>query len=128
MTAELRHITARAMELANKLSGGREVPGLEELCLAAVRAYSGRLKPGVTISSCAPALIAACANTALSGLAAREGAVSGEVSSFRIGEVSVSAGGAGKTGGAQRAETLRDEAERLMAPYIRAKEFAFVTA
>jgi len=124
---DLHHVTAQVLELTNKLSGGRETPGLEALCLAAVKEYAARLKPGVTVADCAPALISACACVTLSGLAAREGgAAGGDVNSFRIGEVSLSSGRTGATGGtARRAETLRTEAERLMAPYVSAKGFAF---
>ena len=127
MTADLQLLTARVLELAGQLSGHTDAPGLETLCLAAVREYADRLRPGVTAADCAPALISACACAALSGLAAREGTGLGEVSAFRIGEVSVSAGTSGKTVSAPaRADTLRAEAERLMAPYVESRGFAFL--
>ena len=121
----LHQLTGLVLELAVKLASGREAAGLENLCLAAVKAYTGRLKPGVRVSDCMSALIPACAYAALSGLAAREGLAGGGLGSFRIGEVSVGAGGGG--GFAQSAESLRGEAERLMGPYVRAEGFAFST-
>lgn len=103
------------LELALAASGGEaERTLLEPLCLAAERAWLGRLREDVAPEDCGEAFPCAAAFTAAADLAAGEGGAA----SFSAGDVSVSLGSAGDR--AKRAESLRLAAERLMEPYARA--------
>ncbi len=86
---------------------------LESLCLAAERAWLDRLREGLTAADCGEALPCAAAFTAAADLAAGEG-----VASFSAGDVSVSLESGGDR--TRRAERLRQAAEWLMEPYVRA--------
>ncbi|MDR3207660.1 MAG: hypothetical protein LBT60_04945 [Oscillospiraceae bacterium] len=119
----LAHMAALTLAEAS-LSAPDHPAGLESLCLAAVAEAAAKLRPGLVPTDCAPAFVSACALLALAGLAAREAALGGGVNSFRLGAVSVSAGRAGDA--AARAETLRREADRLLAPYAAPTGFAFL--
>lgn len=104
------------LELALAASGGGEADRalLEPLCLAAERAWLGRLREDVAPEDCGEALPCAAALTAAADLAAGGGGVA----SFSAGDVSVSLGSGADR--ARRAESLRQAAERLMEPYARA--------
>lgn len=104
------------LELALAASGGGEADRalLEPLCAAAERAWLGRLREGVAPEDCGEALPCAAAFTAAAERAAGEGGVA----SFTAGDVSVRLGSGADL--ARRAEGLRQAAERLMEPYVRA--------
>lgn len=105
------------MELALAAAGGGEADKtlLEPLCAAAEDAWLGRLRDDVTAEDCGEALACAAAFTAAADLAA--GAGNG-VASFSAGDISVKT----QEGGERRraAESLRQAAERLMEPFVRA--------
>lgn len=106
------------MELALAAAGGGESDKtlLESLCAAAERNWLARLREGVTAEECGEAFPCAAAFTAAADLAAGEG---GAVS-FSAGDVSVNLGGGAER--TRRAETLRQAAERLMEPFVRAED------
>lgn len=93
-----------------------ELDSLERLCLAAERELRGRLRPGVTVEDCQPALLVAAAWMALGAL--QESRAAGEAASFSAGDLSIS-----RSGG--QGESLRRQAERLMAPYLKDGGFVF---
>lgn len=107
----------RILELALAAAGGGEAEEtlLEPLCAAAEAGWRNRLRRGVTEADCGEALLCAAAFTAAADLAAGEGGVA----SFSAGDVSVSLGSGGDR--AKRAESLRQAAERLMEPFVRAE-------
>ena len=109
----------RILTLALAASGGGESERtlLEPLCIAAEDFWQGRLRKGVAPEECGEALICAAAFTAAADLTGSGGAVA----SFSAGDLSVRV-----QGGAERlktAESLRQAAERLMEPYVRAEGF-----
>lgn len=105
----------RILELALAAAGeGAERALLEPLCAAAERAWLVRLREGVSAEDCGEALPCAAAFTAAADLAAG----SGGAVSFSAGDISVSLGNGGDR--ARRAEGLRQAAERLMEPFVRA--------
>lgn len=81
---------------------------LEELCRAAEAAWMARLREGVSMENCGSAFDCAVAFSA----AAMFGAGQEGVSSFSAGDVSVKLRG-------EAGASLREAAERLMAPYAR---------
>ena len=93
---------------------------LAALCAAAERAWSARLKDGVSVQDCGEAFACAAAFTAAADFLA--GCGGGHVESFPVGELSLKTSAA--SGGGQ-AEALRKSAERLMAPYAQAEDFCF---
>lgn len=109
------------VRLASALAGAEPGEVLEALCAAAEQGWLGRLRAGVTAADCGLALPCAAAFTAAADLAVSRGA--GAVAAFTAGAVSVRERGAGEA--AARAEALRETAERLMAPYATAADFAF---
>jgi len=91
---------------------------LKALCEAAVKELSGRLKQGLTPRDCGSAFPVAAAWIALSGLhVSRE---SDGVDAWTAGAVTVKHGQSG-----QGARSLREQAERLMGPYLRDEAFWF---
>lgn len=108
------------MKLAREISGAGEAEEalLELLCGAAEQAWTARLREGVAVEDCGGAFACAAAMTAAAALAA--GRSGKAVSGFTAGEVSVRVRDAGSCG-----EDLRQAAERLMAPYAAADDFAF---
>lgn len=110
-------MSERILKLALELTGGGEGDRmlLAALCAAAERAWLARLREGVTAEDCGEALPCAAAFTAAADLAAGEGGVA----SFSAGDVSVNLGSG--TDRARRAEGLRQAAERLMEPFVRAE-------
>lgn len=107
----------RILELAQTAAGAGEECRtlLEPLCAAAAAAWTARLRVGVGPEDCGDAFLCAAAFTAAAGLAAGEG---GAVS-FSAGDISVNLGSSGDR--ARRAEDLRQAAERLMEPFVRAE-------
>lgn len=97
-----------------------ELPALEALCRAAQAELSGKLRGGVTPEACAGAFPLAAAWLARAGLCAGQSA--GDTpTSWSAGAVSVS----GASSAGDRADTLREQAYRLMAPYLKDGEFFF---
>ena len=108
-------MSERILELALAAAGGgAERTLLDPLCAAAERAWLARLREGVTAEDCGEALPCAAAFTAAADLAAGDGGPA----SFSAGDISVSLGGSGDR--ARRADSLRQAAERLMEPFVRA--------
>ena len=105
----------RILELALALGGGEDWALLPPLCAAAERAWLARLREGVTAEDCGEALPCAAAFTAAADLAAGGDGVA----SFSAGDISVRLEGGGERAG--RAESLRQAAERLMEPFVRAE-------
>ena len=115
-------MAGESLELAVSLGQGGEGDRerLEPLCQAAEEELKGRLKEGVTAADCGGAFPLAAAWLALSDLAAAGAA--GGVRKFSAGDVSVTESGAGAAGGA---DTLRQQAERVLAPYLMDEGFVF---
>lgn len=108
----------RILTLAKTLSGAGEDEAelLTLLCAASEKEWTMRLRDGMTAEKCQETFLCAAALSAAAGLiAGRGGAVR-----FTAGDVSVT-----ETEGDQTARTLREEAERLMAPYVTAADFCF---
>lgn len=107
----------RILELALAAAGGGEADKtlLEPLCAAAEGAWLARLRAGVTAEDCGEALPCAAAFTAAADLAAG----GDHVASFSAGDISVRLEGDGQR--ADRANSLRQAAERLMEPFARAE-------
>ena len=106
----------RILKLALAAAGeGADRTLLEPLCAAAERAWLARLREGVTAEDCGEALPCAAAFTAAADLAAGGDGVA----SFSAGDISVRLEGGGERAG--RAESLRQAAERLMEPFVRAE-------
>ena len=110
-----------SLEYAKMLgdAGEAELPLLEVLCEAAELELAGRLKNGLAVEDCGGAFPVAAAWMALAGLYGGRGG--GEPSSWTAGAVSVSGG----SSDGEQADTLRGQAERLMAPYLRDDGFYF---
>lgn len=104
------------LTLARAASGAGEAEEalLEPLCRAAYLRWEARLRPGLTPEACGAAFACAAAFTAAADLAAAEGGAA----SFSAGDISVSLGGVQDR--ARRAESLRQAAEGLMEPFVRA--------
>ncbi len=100
-------------------TGEAETTLLDSLCTAAETDWTRRLRQGVTPSECGSAFVCAAAFTAAAGMMS---AGSGGVTSFTAGDVSVRCGG---SGGESGPKALLTQAERLMAPYTEADDFAF---
>lgn len=115
-------MTEKVLEQAKLLGNvsGREEAVLEALCRAAVAELSGKLKDGLSPEDCGGAFPVAAAWLALAGLCA--GQIAGEDAvSWSAGAVSVS----GAVPAGERAGGLREQAMRLMAPYVEDEGFWF---
>ena len=110
-------MTERILELALAAAGGGEAERvlLEPLCAAAELAWLGRLRRGVSPGDCGEALACAAAFTAAADLAAGGDGVA----SFSAGDISVKLDSGGDRAG--RTDSLRQAAERLMEPFVRAE-------
>ena len=108
----------RILELAMAAAGAGEAERalLEPLCAAAETAWVSRLREGVEPEECGEALVCAAAFTAAADLTAGTGG--GGVASFSAGDVSVRIRDGDQPHRA--AESLRQAAQRLMEPYVRA--------
>ena len=105
----------RILELALAAAGeGADETLLAPLCAAAEQAWLARLREGVAPEDCGQALPCAAAFTAAAGLAAG----GGNAASFSAGDISVSLGSGQDR--VRRAESLRQAAEGLMEPFVRA--------
>lgn len=110
-------MSERILKLALELTGGGEGDRmlLAALCAVAEDAWLARLREDVTAEDCGEALPCAAAFTVAADLAAGgDGAAS-----FSAGDVSVNLGNSADR--ARRAESLRQAAERLMEPFVRAE-------
>lgn len=105
------------LTLARTLSGAGEdeETALALLCGAAEKEWTERLREGAKPEECREAFLCAAALTAAAGLTAGRGGMR-----FTAGDVSVT-----ETEGEQSAKSLREEAQRLMAPYVTAEKFRF---
>lgn len=114
--------TLTSLECARLLGhvGEEEESLLEALCGVAETELAGKLRRGVTPEDCGGAFPVAAAWLALAGLCTGQGA-SGDPLSWTAGDVSVS----GAVSAGERAETLRAQAMRLMAPYVQDERFYF---
>ncbi len=114
-------IIATAALFAGETLRTEEQQVLEGFCTEALTQWSRRLKETVAPEDCRAALIPACALTALAGfLTGREGVA--VPLSFTAGEVSLRQ----ETGETDhRLWKLREEAARLMAPYVTDGDFHF---
>ena len=112
----------QVLSLSQTITGAAdtEKPLLESLCSAAEQKWLARLREDVKMSGCTDSLVCAAAFSAAAGLlSARRGGET--VSSFTAGNVAINL-----TDAAEKASrALRNQAERLMAPYTCAGEFAF---
>ena len=118
MTERREEIAALAERLCEGTAAER--PMLLRLCAAAEREVRSRLRRGVSEEACADAVLCACAFLAAASLEQSRGGE--ELSSLRAGSVTVTASRGGRS---ERAERLRREAERLLAPYAVPGSFAF---
>lgn len=112
----------RILALARAAVGGpAEEALLTSLCAAARQYWESRLQEGLTAADCGEAFPCAAAFTAAADLLA--GGNGGFVESFRAGEISVKGRAAAET--AAQARSLRQTAERLMAPFAVSENFSF---
>lgn len=95
--------------------GGREEDShvLLPLCTAAVEELTARLRPELTPGDCGTAFQVAAAWLALEAM----GDVGGGMESFSAGDVTVKP---------RSGDTLIGRVERMMAPYLQSREFAFM--
>ena len=109
-------------EMADALcapSSEEEKRALSLLCTAVQAQVSARFRRGVCAADCEAAFVCACACLAAAGMQDMR-VRDGEAQSLRVGDVSI----AFAAGGDRRTETLRRQAQMLLAPYM-ASEFAF---
>ena len=111
-------MTERIIALAEALGAAGQEELLSALCQAARRELEGRLKPGVTPEDCESAFVPAAAWMALAWL--NTGTGSEGVTAFTAGDVTI------RREGGRESAALLDQAQRLMAPYIRDGGFAFL--
>ena len=100
----LEEIYALAASFAGAGSGDE---GLRALCKAAECELAARLRPGVTPEDCRDSFICAAAWMALAGY----GTAGESCGEFSVADVTV------RPGGGAAAQTLRSQAETLMAPW-----------
>lgn len=100
--------------------GEGELPLLETLCRAAEAELAGKLRRGLKPEDCNGAFPLAAAWLARAGLCAGQGA-DDTPRSWSAGAVSVT----GAVPAGERAASLREQAYRLMAPYVEDNRFFF---
>ena len=100
--------------------GEEELSLLKDLCGAAEAELAGKLRDGLKPEDCNGAFPLAAAWLARAGLCAGQGAED-TPASWSAGAVSVS----GCASAAERADGLRGQAYRLMAPYLEDESFFF---
>jgi hypothetical protein len=105
-------VQEKILALAAGIVGGEATELLAALCAAAETMWTRRLREGVSPKDCEETLCCAAAFSAAADALAGQ---SGGVESFTAGVVSVK----GQSGSerAEQAKSLRQTAERLMAPY-----------
>lgn len=120
---ERNDLSAEVLLLARAISRCEEgeIVLLERLCAAAEETAASRLRGGVRPEDCAGAFVCAAAWLAASGLELSRGGE--DISSLRAGDLSVTAKTAPER--AARAEQLREQAERMLAPYSDDSGFFF---
>ncbi len=104
-------VYAQAAVLAGSLSE-KEQAMLELLCRNAVSSITARLRPGLTQEDCRADFIAAASLYALAALSAVAGDEA--LAEMKLGDVTVKRGG-----GTAAVRCLRNQAELIMAPYLR---------
>ena len=115
-------MTEEILALALRLGGRAEDEEiLRVLCQTAEAELAGRLRPGVTAEDCGEAFPLAAAYWALAGLCAA--GQQGTVESFTAGDVTIRRGNGGTA--ADQAVALREQAERLLAPWAKDGGFCF---
>lgn len=97
---------------------GQEEALLEALAGAAERELGAALRPGVTPEDCGDAFPVAGAWLVLAALEVSRGA--GQAESFTAGDLTIRAGDS-----AGRADALRAQARRLLAPWLTDSRFVF---
>lgn len=113
-----------ATAFAGRVLTDGEGAALSILCGGALDWWRGLLREGVAEEDCRDLLVVASAWTALAAMTgALEGSQPGPVS-FSAGDLSVTTGNT--AGGNACAESLRRQAELVMAPYVRDGAFAFL--
>lgn len=117
----MREMEERILTLARIAAPEAEEPLLTALCAAAGRYWEDRLRPGLSPEDCGQAFPCAAAFTAAAD--ASLGQSGGGLASVTAGEISLR--GRGAADSAALAEGMRQAAERLMAPYAEAEDFAF---
>ena len=112
-------MTEKIVAMAKALGAGEEQEELlSVLCQAAQRELEGRLRPELTPEDCESAFVPAAAWMALAWLNTGTG---GEgITSFTAGDVTI------RREGGRESAALLDQAQRLMAPYLRDGGFAFL--
>ncbi len=115
-------MTERIMALCGAMGANEDQ---EELLLPLVQAVrdqlAGRLRPGIMPGDCGPAFALAAAMITmerLSGL--QEEGSAGEVTSFTAGDLTIQ-----KRSGGQTAKSLSEQAEEMLAPWLRDEGFLF---
>ena len=113
-----QQILAMALQLGQVSEKERQA--LEILCQAAETEMTGRLKENLKPEDCGPAFLLGCAWAALAGLAGGE---AGErPMKFTAGELSIQEDGGDRL---QRSRALRLQAETVLGPYLKDREFVF---
>lgn len=113
-----------ATELAGRALTDGEGEVLSILCGGALDQWRSRLREGVGEEDCRELLVVASAWTALAAMTgAREGCQPGP-SAFTAGDLSVTLGQ--RSAGNACGESLRRQAELVMAPYVEDGAFAFL--
>lgn len=100
--------------------GEEELPCLEALCITAEAELAGKLRRGLKPEDCSGAFPLAAAWLARAGLCARQEAED-VPAAWSAGAVRVS----GTASAGERADGLRKQAYRLMAPYLEDEGFFF---
>lgn len=113
-------MTGRIVELARALGqvADHEEELLVTLCAGAQRELTGRLREGIGPEDCPEAFVLAAAWHALAGL--EVGREAAGLKSFTAGDVTVHSGG-----GTEKANLLRQQAERILSGWTRDDHFLF---
>lgn len=106
-------VFAQAAVLAGELDG-KQTALLHTLCAASAASLAARLKEGLTPEDCQADFIAAASLLALASLNAVE--ETGQIQEFKAGDLTVKQG---STAGNTPAQCLRQQAQLLIAPYLR---------
>ena len=94
---------------------------LEPLCDASEEMWSRRLRSGLMPEDCKSAFVCAAALSAAAGMTVSRGAEG--IASFTAGDVSIQSAEASRSSAS--ADTMYEQAARLMAPYVEQDDFAF---
>ena len=114
-------MTEKIVAMAKALGAGEEQEELlSVLCQAAQRELEGRLRPELTPEDCESAFVPAAAWMALAWLNTGGGTGGEGITSFTAGDVTI------RREGGRESAALLDQAQRLMAPYVRDRGFSFL--